>query len=228
MKGRLFLVSTPIGNYGDITLRALEVLKKADILVCEENREGRRLLSQYGIDRPVRILNEHNETEETDSIFTELNGGKEVALFTDAGTPLFADPGLELVRRCLDAGIPVTSLPGANSLLPALQLSGFAFNSFVFIGWLSPKKEIRRSQLNTLKDERRLMVTLEAPYRLLPLLRDMRTAFGPDRRAAVLFDLTTEMESVYRGSLKEIAGYFERNPRKGEFVLIVAGKDTDL
>jgi 16S rRNA (cytidine1402-2'-O)-methyltransferase len=228
MKGRLFLVSTPIGNYGDITLRALDVLKKADLLVCEEYREGRRLLSQYGIDRSVRILNEHNETEETDSIFADLEAGKQVALFTDAGTPLFADPGHNLVRRCLDTGIPVTSLPGANSLLPALQLSGFAFNSFVFIGWLSPKKEIRRSQLNALNDERRLMVMLEAPYRLLPLLRDLRNAFGPDRRVAVLFDLTTERESAYRGSLKEIAGHFERNPRKGEFVLIVAGKEADL
>jgi 16S rRNA (cytidine1402-2'-O)-methyltransferase len=228
MIGQLYLVSTPIGNYGDITLRALEVLKQADILVCEEYKEGRKLLSRYGIDRSVRVMNEHNEQEETESILTDLRSGKSVALFADTGTPLFADPGSDLVRRCIDLQIPVTSLPGANSLLPALQLSGFPLHTFLFIGWLSPKKETRRTQLHTLRDERRLMVFLEAPYRLLPLLRDVRNAFGPNRRAAVLFDLTMEHEKVYRGSLDELLKIFERNSRKGEFVLIVAGIQSNL
>ncbi len=222
--GILYLVSTPIGNSGDITLRALEILKTADVIVCEEVKEGRRLLASYDVNREVLPLNEHNEDEQTDVIVETLSGGNTVALISDAGAPLIADPGTRLVQRCIELQIPVTSLPGANSIIPALQLSGFSIESFLFVGWLSPKKDLRRKQLIELKQEKRLLVILEAPYRVKALLRDVSHILGAQRKAAVTFDLTTDKETVYRDTLGSLTTYFERNTRKGEFVLIIEGK----
>lgn len=222
--GMLYLVSTPIGNTGDITLRALEVLKSADVIVCEEIKEGRRMLASFDIYRDLLPLNEHNEEKQTDEIVNLLSEGKSVALISDAGAPLIADPGTRLVQRCIEQKITTTSLPGANSIIPALQLSGFSVESFLYVGWLSPKKDMRRKQLLELRTEKRLLVILETPYRLKALLRDVSKIFGTQRRAAVAFDLTTEKETVYRDSLGSLVHYFERNPRKGEFVLILEGK----
>ena len=222
--GTLYLVSTPIGNRGDITLRALEVLQSADVIVCEEVKEGRRLLSSYDLTREVIPLNEHNEEEQTEAIVEMVAAGKHVALISDAGSPLIADPGTRLVQRCIELKMPVTSLPGADSITPALQLSGFTVDSYVYVGWLSPKKEIRRKQLKELRHEKRLLVILEAPYRIKALLRDVSQILGRDRRAAVAFDLTTNKETVYRDTLGALTAYFERNPRKGEFVIIIAGE----
>ncbi len=221
--GILYLVSTPIGNINDITLRALDVLRSADLIVCEEVKEGRKLLSGYDITRDVIPLNEHNEHEQTGEIIDFLVNGKSIALISDAGAPLLADPGTRLVQRCIEMQIPVTSLPGANSIIPALQLSGFSLDSFLYAGWLSPKKEIRRKQLKDLKTEKRLLVILEAPYRIKPLLRDVSRIFGSGRRAAVAFDLTTEKETIFRDTLGALATHFERNPRKGEFVIVIEG-----
>ncbi len=221
--GMLYLVSTPIGNNNDITLRALDILKAADMVVCEEVKEGNRLLTTYNIARDVIPLNEHNEQEQTDEIITFLVNGKTVALISDAGAPLLADPGTRLVQRCIEMKIHVTSLPGANSIIPALQLSGFSLDTFLYVGWLSPKKEIRRKQLKDLKKETRLLVILEAPYRIKPLLRDVSQIFGTGRKAAIAFDLTTNKETIYRDTIGALTTYFERNPRKGEFVLVIEG-----
>ncbi len=228
MPGKLYLISTHIGNPDDISLRALKILKSADILVCEEMKIGRRLLAAYQINRDIRSLNEHNETEETEHLLGELEDNKDVALFSDAGTPLFADPGTDLVRRCIERSIPVTAVPGANALLPALQLSGIPLRSFVFAGWLSPKREIRITELDRLKAEPRPVVILEAPYRLIPLLRDVGKSFGPHRKAVIAFDLTTENETIYRDTTGNLYAEFERNPRKGEFVLILEGNRGGL
>jgi 16S rRNA (cytidine1402-2'-O)-methyltransferase len=223
--GTLYLVSTPIGNVRDITLRALDTLRSADVIVCEELKAGRRLLSAYDLERDLLPLNEHTEAEQTPELVDMLRSGRNIALISDAGMPLIADPGTRLVQRCIEEGVGVTSLPGPDSILPALQLSGFAIDSFLFVGWLSPKKDIRRRQLHRLKSENRLLVFLEAPYRLLPLLRDLERILGGNRRAAVAFDLTTERETVYRDRLTPLLKKFERNPRKGEFVVIIGGED---
>jgi len=226
--GKLYLVSTPIGNAGDITLRALELLKTTDLIVCEELKEGRRLLASCNVNRETIPLNEHNEEKQTDEILAALQSGKTVALISDAGAPLIADPGTRLVQRCIELNIPVTSVPGANSIVPALQLSGFSIDSFLYVGWLSPKKEIRRNQLRDLKAEKRLLVILEAPYRAKTLLRDASSILGTNRKAALAFDLTTDKETIYRDTLGRLASLFERNPRKGEFVLIIKGDDRHL
>lgn len=226
--GMLYLVSTPIGNSNDITLRALAILQAADTVVCEEEKEGKRLLTTCNIARDVIPLNEHNEEEQTDGIIAILASGKTVALISDAGAPLLADPGTRLVQRCIAMNIPVTSLPGANAVIPALQLSGFSIDSFLYVGWLSPKKELRRKQLKELRKETRLLVILEAPYRIKPLLRDVSLTFGTERKAAAAFDLTTNKETIYRDTVGALTTYFERNPRKGEFVLIIEGAQSHL
>ncbi len=220
----LYLVSVPIGNSRDITLRALDILQAVDIIVCEEIKEGKRCLSTYEIDRDVLPLNEHNEEEQTESILNMFAEGKSVALISDAGTPLIADPGTRLVQRCIEKNIRVTSVPGANSILPALQLSGFSVDSFLYVGWLSPKKELRQKQIRELKNEKQLSVILEAPYRIKPLLRDLKNIIGSNRMAAVAFDLTTDKETVYRDTLGTLYKHFDRNPRKGEFVVILQGR----
>jgi len=219
----LYLVSIPIGNPKDISLRALEILRAVDCIVCEEIKAGRKILGGYDIQREVIPLNEHNEVEQTDEVVALLKEGKSVALISDAGSPLIADPGTRLVQECIEKKIPVTSIPGANSIIPALQLSGLSIDSYVYVGWLSPKKEIRQKQLRELKNEKRILVILEAPYRIKPLLRDLKNIFGSKRNAVIAFDLTTSKETVYRDSLGALAKHFERNPRKGEFVVIIEG-----
>ncbi len=217
----LYLVAISIGNSRDITLRALDILRHADAVVCEEVKEGKRLLAAYEIERDVIPLNEHNEGEQTDRIVDMLMDDKSIALVSDAGSPLIADPGTRLVQRCIEKNITVTSIPGANSIIPALQLSGFSIDSYLYAGWLSPKRDIRQKQLRDLKKEKRLLVILEAPYRIKPLLRDLKNILGSERRAAIAFDLTTEKETIYRDTLGALHKQFDRNPRKGEFVVIV-------
>src|SRR3990170_7422497 len=178
MKDKLYLVSTPIGNYEDITLRALRILKEVDFIICEEFKEARRLLSQYRIEKELFALNEHNENEIANEILLKILNGKSAALISDAGTPLFSDPGHLLVELCISQGIDVIPAPGANSLLPALIGSGFDFEKFYYYGWLSPKKNIRRKQLLDLKRRKEVIVLLDTPYRLQRLLTDVVNIFG--------------------------------------------------
>jgi 16S rRNA (cytidine1402-2'-O)-methyltransferase len=221
MAGVLYLVATPIGNWEDITLRALRILKEVDLVVYEERKEGSRLLRHYGIERPVESLNEHNEAASTQIILERLRQGKSVALISDAGTPAFADPGQLLVRKAIGAGIRIVPVPGASSLLPALIVSGFSIDEFVFQGFLSPKRNRRITELQQLKREPRTIVLMDAPYRLAQLVRDIAEVFGSSRRVCVAFDLTLPTEEILRGTAPELYQRFSKEDRKGEFVLLL-------
>jgi 16S rRNA (cytidine1402-2'-O)-methyltransferase len=221
MAGDLYLVATPIGNWEDITLRALRVLKEVDLVVYEERKEGSRLLRHYGIEKPVESLNEHNEAASTQIILERLRQGKSVALISDAGTPAFADPGQLLVRKAIGAGIRIVPVPGASSLLLALIVSGFSIDEFVFQGFLSPKRNRRITELQQLKREPRTIVLMDAPYRLTQLVRDIAEVFGSSRRVCVAFDLTLPTEEIHRGTAPELYQRFSKEDRKGEFVLLL-------
>jgi len=224
MSSKLYLVSTPIGNYDDITLRALKILKEADFIICEEYKEARRLLSNYQIEKELFILNEHNENEVANDILLKIVDGKSAALISDAGTPLFSDPGHLLVELCISQKIDVVPIPGANSLLPSLIGSGFDFEKFYYYGWLSPKKDIRRKELLRLKGIREIIVLLDTPYRLKSLLTDVVKILGKDLRTVLAFDLTMKTEKFYRGTAERILNIAEQNNLKGEFVLILDNK----
>ncbi len=221
MAGVLYLVATPIGNWEDITLRALRILKEVDLVVYEERKEGSRLLRHYGIEKPVESLNEHNEAASTQIILERLRQGKSVALISDAGTPAFADPGELLVRKAIGAGIRIVPVPGASSLLPALIVSGFSIDEFVFQGFLSPKRNRRIMELQQLKREPRTIVLMDAPYRLTQLVRDIAEVFGTSRRVCVAFDLTLPTEEILRGVAPELYQRLSKENRKGEFVLLL-------
>ncbi len=223
MAGLLYLVATPIGNYEDITLRALKTLKEIDVLVCEERKVGFRLLRHYQIEKPVEELNEHNEIAVSSIIIGLLKEGKSVALISDAGTPVFSDPGKELVRHAIQADIRIVPIPGASSLLPALITSGFAIDRFVFHGFLSPKRERRIVELKELKKEKRTVVVMDTPYRLVQLLRDIAAVYGQERRICVGFDLTMPTEKIYYGTAPKLYQEFLRENRKGEFVVVIEG-----
>jgi 16S rRNA (cytidine1402-2'-O)-methyltransferase len=223
MSGRLYLVATPIGNNEDITLRALRVLKEADLVVCEERREGERLLRHWGITKPLETLNEHNEAAATHVLMTGLKAGRVLALVSDGGTPVFSDPGAELVRRASEAGIPVTPVPGASSLMPALTVSGFGIDRFLFYGWLSPKKERRQAELRQLVSERRTIVLMDTPYRLTALLRDLASAFGERRRMCLAYNLTMPDEQIFHGTPKGLSERIAAGSLKGEFVIVIEG-----
>jgi 16S rRNA (cytidine1402-2'-O)-methyltransferase len=221
MTGTLFLVATPIGNWEDITLRALRVLKEVDLVVYEERKEGSRLLRHYDIDKPVESLNEHNEAAATHIILSRIKSGGSVAVISDAGTPVFSDPGQTLVQRALQLGIRVVPIPGASSLMPALIVSGFPIREFLFQGFLSPKRERRIAELQKLKRETRTVVLMEAPYRLVQLVRDIAEVFGESRRVCVAFDLTLPTEEIFHGSAPDLYKRFLKEERKGEFVLLL-------
>lgn len=221
MSGTLFLVATPIGNWEDITLRALRVLKEADLVVFEERKEGGRLLRHYGLEKPVESLNEHNEAAGAQVILDRLKSGMTVALISDAGTPVFSDPGQGLVMRALQAGIRVVPVPGASSLMPALIVSGFPIKEFVFQGFLSPKRTRRVAELQRLKREARTIVLMEAPYRLVQLMRDIAEVFGTSRKVCVAFDLTLPTEAVFHGTAPDLYRQFAKEERKGEFVVLL-------
>jgi len=223
MAGVLYLVATPIGNYDDITIRALKVLKDVDLVVCEEFKEGRRLLGHYGIEKPLESLNEHNEKQNTPQIFQQLRDGKNIALISDCGTPLFSDPGLLLVQRAIESHIKVVPVPGASSLCAALIVSGFSIDKFLFYGLLSPKKEIRRKELRQLKNETRTVILLDAPYRLIPLLEEIVAVLGLDRELCVAYDLTMPTEDIQHGTAKRMLDYWKTKNRKGEFVIMIKG-----
>ena len=223
MAGTLFLVATPIGNWEDITLRALRILKEVDLVVFEERREGLRLLRHYGIDKPVESLNEHNEAAATQTILNRIKSGGSVALISDAGTPVFSDPGQTLVQRAIQLGIRIVPVPGASSLMPALIVSGFPIREFLFQGFLSPKRERRIAELQKMKRETRTVVLMEAPYRLVQLVRDIAEVFGESRRVCVAFDLTLPTEEIFHGSAPELYKRFSKEERKGEFVVLLEG-----
>jgi 16S rRNA (cytidine1402-2'-O)-methyltransferase len=227
MHGVLYLVATPIGNFDDITFRALKVLKDVDLVVYEERREGERLLRHFEIQKPVESLNEHNEAAASFNILDHLKSGKSVALVSDCGTPVFSDPGQVLVRKAIQQNIKIVPIPGASSLMPALTVSGFSIDQFLFYGWLSPKKERRRAELRQLVQERRTIVLMDTPYRLVPLLRDLAEAFGTSRRLCVAFNLTLPDERMFYGTATDLYKQFSAKEMKGEFVIVIEGRDNE-
>lgn len=227
MTGTLYLVATPIGNYEDITLRALTVLKSVDLVVYEERREGERLMRHFQIEKPVETLNEHNEAAASFHILQHLASGRNVAVVSDCGTPVFSDPGQLLVRKAIDKNIHIVPIPGASSLMPALTVSGFPIDQFLFYGWLSPKKERRRAELRQLQQERRTLVLMDTPYRLVPLMRDLADTFGTTRRICVAFNLTMPDEQMFYGTAVDLSRLFSAKETKGEFVIIVEGRMRD-
>jgi 16S rRNA (cytidine1402-2'-O)-methyltransferase len=223
-KGTLYLVTTPIGNFADMTLRALRTLKECDIIVCEEYKEAVRLLKFFDIKKDLLQLNEHNEKEEAENIFLEILNGKQVALISDCGTPLFADPGKVLLEKCIEFNIKIEFLHGANSVLTALVLSGFDISRFHYLGFLSPKKEIREKELRDLNNIERTFVVLDTPYRLTTLLNDIYNHL-PARNLFLGINLTMNNEKQLRGTAEQIlSNLAELSPDKkfkGEFVLVV-------
>ena len=221
MNGKLYLVATPIGNHEDITLRALNILKSVDFIICEEFKDARRLLSQYQISKVLFSLNKHNEKDNADELLLKLVEGQSAALISDCGTPLFSDPGHLLVDLCISQNIDVIPIPGASSLLPALTGSGFDIEKFFYYGWLSPKKDIRKQQLMKLKSMNEVIVLMDTPYRLKSLLEDIVKIFGKNIAVVLAYQLTMGNEKFYRENAAELLKIsFERN-LKGEFVLII-------
>lgn len=220
--GGLTLVPTPIGNLEDITLRALETLKSADLILAEDTRKSGKLLKHFDISTPMQSHHLHNEHKTLAGILDKLERGMKISLISDAGTPGIADPGYLLTRACIDKGIEVSCLPGATAIIPALAVSGLPSHNFVFEGFL-PVKKGRKSRLEFLINEERTMIFYEAPHKLLKTLKDFVQHFGAARQVSVSRELTKLYEETVRGTLGEVLVHFENNPPKGEFVLVVAG-----
>ena len=218
----LWLVPTPIGNLGDISLRALEVLGAADLILAEDTRTTAKLLKHYDIDTPMRSFHMHNEHKSVPRIVSELSAGGCIALVSDAGSPGVSDPGFLLVRACVAAEIHVQALPGATALIPALTLSGLPSERFVFEGFLPPKKG-RQKRLSTLAEETRTIVLYESPHRILKTLGQLAEYLGENREASASRELTKKFEETVRGSLKTLIDHFTKTPPKGEFVIVVEG-----
>jgi 16S rRNA (cytidine1402-2'-O)-methyltransferase len=225
VSGKLIIVGTPIGHNEDISIRAINTLRDADIVACEEAPVARRLLSRQGIEKELIEVNEHTEEESTADVLAELKKGRTVALISDCGMPVFADPGTHLVSMSIAAGVEIDVVPGPDSLTAALAVSGFDAHRFLFYGFLSPNKYARRDELAALRQTAMTLVFLDAPYRLVQVLDDMRAAFGGDRRACVACDLTLPEQLVARGSLDKLWKRFSEEGKKREFVIIVGPRE---
>lgn len=222
---KLFLVPTPIGNLGDITLRALEVLKAVDMILCEDTRTSGNLLKHFEIKNRLLPFHMHNEHRVLEEIIAQLKEGKDVALITDAGSPGISDPGFLLTRACIQNDIPVESLPGATAFVPALTQSGLPATSFVFEGFL-PQKKGRKTKIEQLSAETRTIILYESPFRLVKCLNELATTFGQERQASVSREITKLYEETQRGTLVALAAYYTEHPPKGEIVIVVEGKSS--
>jgi 16S rRNA (cytidine1402-2'-O)-methyltransferase len=220
---KLILVPTPIGNLKDITLRALEILGSADLILAEDTRQAKKLLNHFNINTPVQSHHMFNEHKSVESVCTKILSGQTIALISDAGTPGISDPGFLLVRTCIEKEIPVETLPGPTALIPALVNSGLPCDRFCFEGFLPPKKG-RNKKITALIEEARTMVFYESPYRLVKTLDELAAHFGPDRKASVSRELSKIYEENIRGTLSFLSEYYTNKPPKGEIVIIVAGK----
>ena len=219
----LYVVATPIGNLRDITIRALETLAAADLVLCEDTRHSATLLDHYGIRAEKRSLHEHNERQRADEIVAAIGTGKAVAQISDAGTPLLSDPGFPLVRAVREAGLPVFAVPGASALLAALASAGLPTDAFGFIGFLPSKAGQRANALAALRGRTDTLAFYESPRRLGDSLAAMAEAFGAERPAAVALELTKRFERVERGTLGELAAFYADDDTRGEAVILVTG-----
>jgi 16S rRNA (cytidine1402-2'-O)-methyltransferase len=221
--GTLYVVSTPIGNMGDFSFRAVEVLRSVKLVLAEDTRHSKHLLDRYEIRTPMTAYHEHNEASATPRLIARLEGGEDLALITDAGTPLLSDPGARLVRAAADAGIHVTPIPGASALLAALVSSALAVDRFTFFGFLPRRGRDREHAIDELLALRHTSVLYEAPTRLVDTLVELESRGAGDRFAAVAREMTKQYEEVRRGTLSELRAYYEERPPKGEVVVVLAG-----
>jgi 16S rRNA (cytidine1402-2'-O)-methyltransferase len=222
MPGVLYLVATPIGNLEDITLRALRVLREADLVACEDTRQTRKLLDHYGIRKPTVSYHEHNEAMRSAELLEKLRDGTTVALVSDSGTPLISDPGYRLVSRAIECGIPVEPIPGASAILPALTASGLGTDAFHFGGFLPVRSNQRQKLLARLKDEPATLVFYEAPHRVLEALADIQEVFGP-RPIVLAREITKIHQEFLRGTAAEVRRTLAARPStKGEMTLLIA------
>ena len=222
--GTLYIIPTPVGNMEDITLRAIRILKEADLVLAEDTRTSGILLKHFEIKNQVMSHHKFNEHGTSAGIVERLKAGQNIALISDAGTPGISDPGFFLVREAAKAGIEVTCLPGATAFVPALVMSGLPCDRFSFEGFL-PQKKGRQTKLTTLAQEQRTMVFYESPYRLLKTLQQFSEFFGQDRQACVCREISKVHEEAVRGSLGELVAHFTEKEPKGEIVIVVAGNN---
>lgn len=221
---KLYIVPTPIGNLEDMTLRAIRVLGEVDFILAEDTRTSSVLLKHFNIDKPLRSHHKFNEHATVQSVREAIEAGRDVALISDAGTPGISDPGFLLVRTCVEAGIDVETLPGATAAIPALVQSGFPCDRFCFEGFL-PQKKGRQKRLTELEGESRTIIFYESPFRVVKALEQFAEHFGAERRVAVVREITKKFEQTVRGTLAEAIAHFKAHPPKGEFVIVLAGKD---
>ena len=223
MAGMLYLVPTPIGNLGDISIRCRETLEQADFIAAEDTRVSLKLLNHLGIKKSLVSYFEHNKAQKGEAIVARILAGETCALVSDAGSPAISDPGEDLVRQCAEAGITVCAIPGPCAVITALSISGQSTGRFCFEGFLSTAKKSRREHLESLIGEQRTMIFYEAPHKLLATLEDMATTFGPERPISLCRELTKLHEEVVRTTLGQAIEKYTQQPPKGEFVLVVAG-----
>jgi len=223
MEGKLYVVPTPIGNLKDMTFRAIEVLKNADLILAEDTRTSGQLLKHFEIATPQRSYHKFNEHKIVDDLVDQLQTGHQFALISDAGTPAISDPGYLIVHKAIEKNIPVETLPGATAFVPALVNSGLPAERFVFEGFL-PVKKGRKTRLEHLKEESRTMIFYESPHKLLRTLKDFETYFGAQRSVSISREISKLYEETIRGSLAEVHQVFEdKSAIKGEFVIVVKG-----
>lgn len=223
MAGILYIVPTPVGNLEDMTLRAIRILKEVDLILAEDTRTSGKLLKHFEIQNHLMSHHKFNEHGTSAGIVERLKGGQNIALISDAGTPGISDPGFFLAREAAAAGIQVECLPGATAVIPALVSSGLPCDRFAFEGFL-PQKKGRQTKLQSLVDEKRTMAFYESPYRVLKTLQQFAEIFGEDRQAATCREISKIHEECLRGTLAELIAHFKETAPKGEFVIIVAGK----
>ena len=224
LPAQLYLVPTPIGNLGDITYRAVEILKTVDVILAEDTRTSGKLLKKYDIQAQLRSFHIHNEHKTVAAIIEKLNNGVTMALISDAGTPGISDPGFLLVKEALAAEVKIEALPGATAFVPALIKSGFPTDRFVFEGFL-PHKKGRQTRLKALADESRTIIFYESPHRLVKFLGQLAETFGSDRHISVSRELTKLHEETINGTVTEVINYYAERSIKGELVVVVSGNN---
>lgn len=223
----LYIVATPIGNLEDITLRAIRILKEADLIACEDTRHSRILLDRYGINKPLTSYFEHNKITKTAYLIKLLKEGKNIALISDAGTPGISDPGFNIIRQAIREKVPLTVIPGASALISALVISGMPTDKFSFLGFLPPKIAARQNRLKELKQRKETLIFYESPHRLKATLEDIHEIFG-NIQMVLVRELTKKFEEVLRDNTKNLLRYFNTTLARGEFILLLNPRLKDL
>lgn len=223
-KGKLYLCATPIGNLEDMPVRGIRIMKEADLVAAEDTRNSIKLMNHFDIKTPMTSYHEHNKVEKAAVLVDKILAGKTIVLISDAGTPGISDPGEELVRQCVEAGIEVLSIPGPAACINALIISGLPTRRFVFEAFLPSDKKERCYVLEELENETRTIIIYEAPHRLIKTLTELTKHLGDSRKVAVCKELTKKHETVYRSTLSEAVTYYENNEPRGEYVIVIEGK----